>query len=232
MANGKTTRGRIPIRLRTNTKEKQLLRRFIKERNLLETFNRFRRISGIKTKEFTAKQDGQSHRLVAFKQGDKTIVLDAFSLRVMATTKKFDLQSIERGLQQTFTKKRRFGKKIFVQSAVAVKLREISRTPLTNVIVVDRTSPLSRKLGKIFVSVTLISDKGERFTAEGGSNQLRLLNSESERTKAFNEAFNGAVGQAPFYSKNFIINWIHYSYFIGKKRPQPIFQHGRALRAV
>lgn len=232
MVNGKNIRKQIPQRLRTDTAEKRLLRRFIKEKNLLETFNRFRRIAGIKTKEFTVKQDEQSHRLVAFRKGDKTIVLDAFSLRVMATTKRFNLQSIERGSQQTKARKTRFGKKIFIQNQVVVKLREIARTPLTNVIAVDRTTWLAKKLGKLFISVTFTGEKGEKFVAEGGSRQLRLLNFQQERTKAFNEAFRGALGQVPFSYKDFIINWIHYSYFIQKKRPQPIFQHGAAIRAV
>ena len=62
--------------------------------------------------------------------------------------------------------------------------------------------------------------------------ELRLLNVEGQKKIAFNQAFQGALSQINFSYETFRINWMHFSYFIEKKRPQAVFHHREIIRAV
>lgn len=220
-------------------KNERVARDFLRERNLLVTFNRFKRIKSIKKIRITTEQDDISQRLVIHKRGDKLVIRDAFSLRVLSITKKFNFRTIRNAFQMRKEKsivfKNRAGQdKQGILRENVLKLKEITRIPLTNVIQVDRSAPLRRKVGRLFINVTFIGKRGQRITVEGGSNRPRLLNVISQQRIAFNEAFRGALGNVvvDFSYESFIVNWIHFSYFEEKKRPQPIFQFEKALRAV
>ncbi len=113
-----------------------------------------------------------------------------------------------------------------------IKLKELTRTPLTNVVQIDRSAPLTKKVGKIFINVTFIGKQKERFTVEGGSRELRLLGTNSQRKIAFDQAFAGALSLIQFSYETFIINWVHFSYFIPKKKPQPVFHFENTIKAV
>lgn len=226
-------------------KEERLAKDFLRERNLLTTFNRFKRLKGIKKKTIMTEQDGISQRLVIHKRGKRLIIRDAFSLRVLATTKRFNFKNILNAFSQKketsyvlsipHKGKKRDG---FIKKNI-LKLKELTRIPLTNVVQVDRLTPLRKKIGKLFINVTFISKSklglpAERITVEGGSRKLRLLNVEGQREIAFNQAFQGALSNPAitFSYDTFIINWIHFSYYIAKKKPQPIFQFENVLKAV
>lgn len=220
-------------RPRNTIKEVRAAKDFLRQRNLLSTFNRFKKIRSLKKKSFTVEQDDISHRLVALKRGNRIIVLDAFSLRQLATTKRFNLNTIQRAFEGREVRTRKFGSKTFQAVKNKVSLSEVTRIPLVNVVEIQRRTALRKKVGRIYMSVTFTSEKGDVQTTEGGSRQPRLLSDIGERDKAYEEALFGAKSKLAFYDvKDFIINWIHFSYFIEKKKPQPIFQFEKSLKAV
>jgi len=214
-------------------KQEKLARKFLRERNLLTSFNRFKRISPKRKKAIMIQQDGLSQNVLAFRRGNKVIIVDKFSLRTLATTKRFNLNQIESALQTRKLVKKMFGKKVFDTKISLLKLKELSRVPLTNVIQIERNAPLRKKVGRMFVSFTFTSEQNEVVTVEGGSQIVRTLISREDREKAFNEALNGAKSQLPFYNpKRTVVNWIHFSYFLPKKRVQPVIMEGKIKRAI
>ena len=69
----------------------------------------------------------------------------------------------------------------------------------------------------MFISVTFKA-RGGKMTTQGGSRKLRLLTNAGQRTRAFNEAFKGALGKINFSYTSFEINWVHFAYTFPREK--------------
>lgn len=203
--------------LKNTKRERKLLKKFITERGLRGSFRRYRNIK--RSIKFDVKIDDTPERLIAYRRKDRTIVADRFTLKTLATTKRFNLANIQLAFKKkSFNVKQFKSNKIpaFVQSKYILELREISKTRMTNVFHVQRTRALKTLRGQIYIKVAFRSKSGAFRIVEGGSQILRDLSIKSEKQKAFEEAFNGASSQAGFSWDDFEIIWVHYAYFIDR----------------
>ena len=189
--------------------EKQLMQ-FLRERKLTSAFKRYKKIRyGRKLKIII---DGVNKNILVYKKNNKTIIADRYTLKTLATTKRFNLRNINKGFKEKIVI--RNGKKF---RTTPVKLKVIDTIKFKNTVHNDRTFALKKKVGKLFMSVTFIGKHKERKTVEGGSRKLRLLKVKSQYNIAFNEAFKGAWSQVNFSPQDWIINWVHYSYVETRK---------------
>ena len=214
--------------IKDSKRENKLLKKFITERGFRGSFRRYKNIK--RTVKFDVKFDDTSEQLIAYRRNKRTIVADRFTLKTLATTKRYNLANIQNAFRKkTFNVKRFKSKKIpeFKMSRYDLQLKEISRTKLTNVFHTERTTFLKTLRGQLYIKVAFKSRSGGFAVVEGGSQKLRDFSGkdgESNRQKAFEEAFNGASSQAGFSWDDFEIIWIHYAYFIDRTSKQGAFE--------
>jgi len=205
---------------------------FLKERGLLQAFKRAKNLE--RQKKITVEQDGRKQSLILtrelYKKQKTTVIRDFFSLRKLGSSKR-SIKSTESDLKTRAEKTSfLFGKQLKT-NFYKKRLNEIQRTPLTNFVLNERTNPYRKKLGQMYIDVTFYA-KGKKRTVEGGSHSPADLSIKSNKLRAFNEAFAGALSLIDFSYETFRINFIHYSYFIPKRKIQPVFHAGAAEAVV
>lgn len=186
------------------------VKRFLRERKLLKSYKRFQKIK--RSRKIKVSVDGESKILLVYKEKGRTILANPYTLEKLATTKRYNIKNIEQGFKEKLTLKQ--GKKT---KTTPIKLKIIKKTYYDKTIHTERSFPLRKAIGKIFLSATFYGSRGIKTTTEGGSQTLRLLSSNTEREKSFEEAFRGAWGQVNFSPQDWVINWIHYNYVRPKK---------------
>ena len=205
---------------RKNTREIQF-KKFLKERKLTSSFRKFQKIK--KKRNFEVVVDGERKFLTAYKKGNKTIIADRLSLRTLATTKKFNLTNVMSGFKsKKITSK--FGGKIIKKQTTPIKLKEVRREVLKNFSLVEKSNPIRKRVGQIYISVTFWKGKEESPTAkqtvEGGSRKQRQLINNRNKRIAFDEAIKGAWSQVRFSPDGYRVNYIHYAYYINRSRQE------------
>lgn len=173
-------------------------------------------LSGKRLKKVEATQNGVKLRLLAFREKGKTKVLDFQTLKQVAVTTRYTPKNIRQGIETSKTGKKRIGKEDVIVKRPDVRVSLIEREFTPNFFQTVRQFPLKKKLGKVFLSVTFFKGNN-RMTVEGGSRRLRNLSSAREFRMSYDEAFKGAMSQINFSYERFVINWVHYSYFLPRK---------------
>lgn len=192
------------------TKKEQKILDFLEERNLTPTFKRFQKLKKVRKRHLKIEIDGVPQRLLVYKNKKTTFILDAFTLKNLATTTKYTPKNIEKGFELKEIKNKKFS--ILKRD---INLKNVNTTVLTNNIQIERSRPIKTKMGKLFLNVTFFG-KGHQQTSEGGSRKVKNLGIPSEKKIAFDEAFKGALSYIDFSYETYRINWIHYTYYYKK----------------
>jgi len=198
----------------TNSKN---FRKFLKERNLTAIYNRYSKIKRKKIETVTINDIKK--RIVIYKKNNKTYIADYQTLKVLATTKKYNTKTVINGLKSrniSINKTTKSGKKIIVHKVTKdIKLKEIYREELTNTIFIKRQIPLRKaNIGRLVLTITFIG-KNTRVT-EIGISRTRLLGKKSQYLIAFDEAFFMASAKAGFSWDTYIIQSETFDYYIKK----------------
>lgn len=186
------------------------LKRFLKDRGIKELTSRnqklaFKRYEKIgKSIRYEVNIDGQKRVIIAHKRKDKVVLRDFYTLDVLASTKRYKLTKIP------------FNKKLVIRENVKyleypIKLRYLRRIPLTKKELVYY-SRSQRGAGQIYLNITFTS-RHRSMTVEGGSRRPRSMKVFSERNRAYDEAFQGALSQIDFSYEDYTINWLYYAYY-------------------
>jgi len=186
------------------------LQKFLRDRGIKEltsrkqklAFGRYEKIG--KHVRYEVNIDGQKRVIIAHKRKDMVILRDFYTLDVLATTKRYKLTKI------------RFEKKLVIRQNVKyleypIKLRYLRRIPLTRKELVYYSRP-QRGAGQVYLNITF-SSRYRSMIAEGGSRRPRSMKVFSERNRAYDEAFQGALSQIDFSYEDYTVNWLYYAYY-------------------
>jgi len=203
----------------SKTTEKQL-RKFLKERNLQKSFRVFQSIKGKRRRRININFEGEKKELLVFKRKKKLIIADAFTLRTLATTTKFNIKNVEKGFIPS-KKTRKFSvvnsrgeviKGLFRKSApIKLKVTDTTLLRKTNSFKVTRTRAISQRFGRVLLNITFFKGRIHQ-TVEAESFSFLVVNKKNDKAQAFKEAYRRCVSQISFSYETFIINHVRFVY--------------------
>lgn len=211
---------------KSSGKEKRLFSRFLKERQLSEIYKRYISLHGRKRKAVSLEVGGETRAAVAYQNKGRIKFRDPKALYVIASTtriKKLSKMPVSfkvRELPRSSFLGIKLSKGKFLPQ---FRRTDVQREIFAQTIQYRTARPLASKQGKIFLRVKFW--KGRSFqVAEGGSRHLWNLSHARQRKAAFDEAFQGALGQCTIGSYDFYeIISIRFSYTLPKITQRLVF---------
>ena len=177
----------------TNTNRK--LNKFLDERGLKKSYRKYQKIKYKRRQKLVI--DGERLNVYIYKKKGKTHVVNAYDLKEIVTTKKYNTKQVGKQLEKNnLTPK--FISQIRYKNFTLERSKSIRRT----------------KVGQVLVNLTATKGKQKQTVEEMTGFTVPLV-SKNERVRAEQKAVERCMAQLNFYDPSDIqINFIHYIYSV------------------